>query len=374
MEEWLQKIIDECRKEAEGSLNEIRKQPMKISMSIESGKDSLGFDFDLTNMAEKFLLPTQLLQRGFEGIEKTIQCLGMPLKRNYRIRGYSDSKYVIPYYLEDGERIVLFEPLLFSGFLEAFGLGELSYSAFSPFIALEFFKYVDIMNAQKKPAVMAFFGLTGFKEIREVNFLDFIASQLKMQRMDPKREEIQKNMKARNIYEFIPRNLFKVYGIPEFRIPVVDALQLSSYDPRNSSGKRKLRAYGSSIGIRGFLNPTIADYSLFMADASEGILAEDVGDIMRKGKALGHSPSQSKLVPNLSPTEALSDPLNLMKELKKLGMLTAVKGRFKLTTLGLRLVDAEIIGKPKEWSLAKVWNIVKKAKETLPFLRFLPKE
>ena len=144
-----------------------------MPMSIEAGKESFGFDIDLADLAEKLLIPAYLLQRGFDGINNTVECLGIPLKKDYRIKGYSESEYVIPFYLETQERQILFNPLYFSGFMEAFGLDEFEYSIFSPFLALEFFKYIDILSAQAKPTIMAFIGLTGFKDITEVNFLDF---------------------------------------------------------------------------------------------------------------------------------------------------------------------------------------------------------
>ena len=145
------------------------------------------------------------------------------------------------------------------------------------------------------------------------------------------------------------------------------------YDSKNSLEKRKLGAYAISLGIPGFLNPTIVDYSLFVANISGKTKPEVVGDIMTKGKALGHSPAGSKLVPDIKPPEALDDPLRLMKELRRLGLLTEMKGAYKLDSKGLHLVSAEVMGKPKELSLSKIWNVVKKAKEILPFLRFLTK-
>jgi len=54
-------------------------------------------------------------------------------------------------------------------------------------------------------------------------------------------------------------------------------------------------------------------------------------------------------------------------------LLTEMKGAYKLDSKGLHLVSAEVMGKPKELSLSKIWNVVKKAKEILPFLRFLTK-
>jgi hypothetical protein len=255
--------------------------------------------------------------------------------------------------------------------MEAFGLGEYAYSVAAPFLALDFFKYIDIINAQNKPTIMAFFGLTGFQEISSVNFTDLISAQLKNMNIPTKKEEVQKNIENKNIFEFFPKNIFKVYGIPEFRVPIKDGLRLSLYDPKSSLEKRKLGAYAVSLGIPGFLNPTIVDYSLFVANISGKTKPDVVGDIMTKGKALGHSPAASKLVQDIKPSEALDDPLGLMKELRRLGLLTEMKGTYKLCPKGFRLVEAEIVGRPKESSLTKIWNVVKKAKEILPFLKFL---
>jgi len=35
------------------------------------------------------------------------------------------------------------------------------------------------------------------------------------------------------------------------------------------------------------------------------------------------------------------------------------------------LADAEVTGKPKEWSLTKAWSLLKKGKDILLFLKFL---
>lgn len=296
------------------------------------------------------------------------------MKKDYRIKGYSESEYVIPFYLETQERQILFNPLYFSGFMEAFGLGEFEYNIFSPFLALEFFKYIDILSAQTKPTIMSFIGLTGFKDIAEVNFLDFIKEQVTNYNISPKKEDIQKDLEEKFIYQINPQSIFKAYGIPKFEMQVIDALRLSSYDPKKMPEKKKIKAYATSLGIYGFLNPTVVDFPLFVTNLSGKANPEDIGDIMRKGKALGHSPSESELLPDLNPEEALDDPLSLMKELKKLNLLTEIRGTYKLSNKGLRLVNADVIGKPKEWSLSKIWNVVKKAKDILPFLRFLSKK
>lgn len=374
MEEWLRKIIEECKSKSQKSLEEMKEQPLRMSMSFEAGKESFGFDIDLRDLAESLLLPAHLLGRAFDGIKNTVEGLGIPIKKDYRIKGYSESEYVIPYYLETKESQILFDPLYFSGFMEAFGLGQLEYSVFSPILALEFFKYIDILNAQTKPTIMAFIGLNGFRDITEVNFLDFLKEQLKNYNITPKKEDIQKSMKEKYIYEINPQNMFKAYGIPKFQMQVIDALRLSLYDPKKLSEKKKINAYATSLGIYGFLNPTLVDYPLFVTHLSGKTKPEVVRDVMRKGKALGHSPSKSELLPDLEPKEALDDPLILMKELKKLNMVTEFRGTYNLANKGLHMINAEIMGKPKEWSLSKIWKLMKKAKEILPFLRFLSKK
>jgi hypothetical protein len=57
------------------------------------------------------------------------------------------------------------------------------------------------------------------------------------------------------------------------------------------------------------------------------------------------------------------DPMTLLKELKKQGITTEISSKFKLTPQGLRLVEADVKGKPQEATLSKVYNVVRKAKE-----------
>jgi len=52
-------------------------------------------------------------------------------------------------------------------------------------------------------------------------------------------------------------------------------------------------------------------------------------------------------------------------------MTTEISSKFKLTAQGIRMVEADVIGKPQEATSSKVYNVVKKAKELLPFLKFL---
>jgi len=375
LEKWLEKIINQCRDESQKSLAELKKKEPRFSMNIEFGEEKYGFGFELTEMVEKFVLPMQLLLRGFDGIKNTVNCLGIPVKTNVRITGYSETEYVIPYFLESKERQILVEPLFFSGFMHAFGMDKLEYSTFFPMFALDFFKYIDIMNAQKKPTIMAFIGLTDFQGIAEVNFLDFIRSQLKsVSSTTPKIEEMpEKTENIGGIFRIVPENMFKAYGIPRFQMHLIDSLKISTYNPEKASEGKRIRAYANSLGTFGFLNPTVVDYSLFATHIAGRANPEIVGDIMSEGKALGHSPSKSQLLPEFAPQEAMENPLRLMKELQKMGMMTEIKGTYRLTGKGTCLVEAEVLGKPKEWSLTKIWNVAKKAKDILPFLKFLSK-
>jgi len=371
----LERIVNGCRQESQKNLEELKKKNPKFSMNIEVGEEKYNFGFELSEMVEKFTLPMQLLSKGFEGIKNTVDCLGMPVRTNVKITGYSETEYRIPYLLESKERQILIEPLSFSGFMNAFGIDELEYSAFFPFFALDFFKYIDIMNAQKKPTIMAFIGLTDFQDVAEVNFLDYIRSQLKnLSTTTPKTEQMPRKVEnASNIFRIVPENMFKVYGIPRFQMHLVDSLRISTYNPERVSERKKIRAYATSLGAFGFLNPTIVDYALFTTHVEGRTNSDTVGEIMNKGKALGHSPSRSKLFPECDPEEALENPLGLLKELQKIGMTTEIKGTYRLTGKGIRLVGAEVLGKPKEWSLSKIWNVARKAKDILPFLKFLLK-
>jgi hypothetical protein len=373
LEKWLEKVIADCKKELQKSTNEFKNQPVRMSMNIEAGKENLTLNVDLSQMFEKIAIPTMLLAKGFEGIAKAIECLDIPFEKDRKIKGYSESEYSVPFCLEDEEKLVLLEPVILPGLMEAFGLGEYAYGVSSVFLALDFFKYVDIINSQTKPTIMAFFGMSNFQDVSSVNFSDYLNVQLNSLNMPSKKEEIKKSIEQKNIYEFLPKNIFKAYGIPEFRVPIADGVHLSLYDPLRALDRRKLRSYANSVGITGFLNPTIVDYSLFVVNASKKTEPNTVGDIMRKGKALGHSPSESRLVPGVKPAEVLDDPMGLMKQLKALGLLTEMRGTYRLCPKGFRLVEAEIRGKPKESSLTKVWNVAKKAKEILPFLKFVTK-
>jgi hypothetical protein len=372
MEKWLEAIIDECKRDGEKRiLEEMKTKPIKWSMKIEAGTDIANFDIDLKGFIDKVILPTQLLKIGFDGIENALKSLDMPLKKDYRIKGYSESEYSVPFYLEDEKRLVLIEPMLVSGLMEALGLGDRAYTIFSPLLGLEFFKYVDIMNAQAKPTIMAFIGLTNFKEVTDVNFFDFFKLNLDTMQASPSQEQSKESRPKQNVFEFLPRNVFNIYGIPDFKIPLVEGLRLSRYDVEKNVDKRKIAAYTTSIGMRGFLNPNIVDYALFTTNLSGRTNPKTISDIMQGGEALGHSPSKSKLLPDTKPIDVIHDPMILLDELKKQGMITEITGKFKLTPDGLCMVNAEVKGKPKETTLSKIWNVVKKAKEVLPFLKFL---
>jgi len=186
-------------------------------MNIEAGKESVVFSVNLGDLLEKIALPTMLLGKGFDGVSKAIECLGIPFKKNQRIKGFSESEYIIPFCLEDKEKLVLLEPLLIPGFMEAFGLGEYAYGAAAPFLALDFFKYVDIINAQNKPTIMAFFGLTSFKEVSSVNFIDLIKAQLKNMNIPTKKEEVQKSIENKNIFEFFRRTSLRFTVFQNFK-------------------------------------------------------------------------------------------------------------------------------------------------------------
>jgi hypothetical protein len=372
MEKWLEDFITQVKAEGEKELlAELKDKPLNFSMKIEAGTTIADINVDVKGLLENVVLPTKLFKLGFDGIENALKNLDMPLQKDYKIKGYSESEYKIPFYLEDEKRLVLFEPMMLSGIMELLGLGDLAYTIFSPFLAIDFFKYIDIMNAQSKPTIMAFIGLTDFKEVTNVNFLDFLKSMMPQPQSKSENKATGDKKPVENTFEFLPRNVFNIYGIPDFKIPLSDGIRLSRYDASKTLEQRKIKAYGHSIGIDGFLNPNIVDYAIFTANMAGKASLKTMSDIMHGGEALGHSPSKSRLVPDARPVEVIDDPLILLSELKKQGMVTEMAGKFELTISGFKMVNAEVKGKPKETTLSKVWNVVKKAKEVLPFLKFL---
>ncbi|OFV67935.1 MAG: hypothetical protein SCAL_000575 [Candidatus Syntrophoarchaeum caldarius] len=368
---WLEKILKECGEQKQKELHELRGEPPKFTFRIESGKESFGFRIDLSELIDKFYTPIKLLERAQSGISNLLTALNLNFEMNYVVKGLS-GEYIVPFYLKDEERQVIFTPALFPCILEAFGFpSPQSYNAFLPFLTLEFFKYIDIMNAQEKPTIMAFYGITNFTEVANVNFLEFFEATLKDKGITPSKGDIQKSMKNEGIYGIDIKNMFESYGIPRIDIKLKDALRMSILSPDISENKRELVGYCVELDLPRFLNPTILDYSLYATHKYGEIKPETLGDFITKGKSLGHTPSSSKRLPDITPKKAEKDPFDLMEYLKQEEMVVEARGKYTLTPEGLRLTEMEVYGKPPESTLRKVWNIIMNAKRLIPFLKFI---
>jgi len=343
----------------------------KISLKIESGKESFGLKMDIGELMDKFYIPIQLLDKAQIGVANLLNTLDLDFKTNYVVKGLS-GEYTIPFYLQDKDRQIIFTPAIFPCFLEAFGIPVTeSYDAFAPFMTLDFFKYIDIMNAQEKPTIMAFYGVTNFNDVANVNFLEFIQVTLQDKGITPDKEDLQKSMEKEGLYGINVKNMFESYGIPRIDMKIKDALRAYILSPDIPEHRRELIGYREELGIIRFLNPSVLDYSLFACHKQEMIEPEEIGNFMRKGKALGHHPSSCDILPNIKPKKVIDDPYDLMEYLDQKGMAVEVKGKYKLTPEGQKLAEIEVYGKPSEITLKKIWNIIKNAKHLIPFLKFI---
>jgi len=326
---------------------------------------------DIGELIDKFYIPIQLLDKAQKGVANLLNTLDLDFKTNHVVKGLS-GEYTIPFYLQDKDRQIIFTPAIFPCFLEAFGIPVTeSYNAFAPFMTLYFFKYIDIMNAQEKPTIMAFYGFTNFNDVANVNFLEFIQVTLQDKGITPDKEDLQKFMEKEGLYGINVKNMFESYGIPRIDIKIKDALRAYILSPDISEHRGELIRYREELGIVRFLNPSVLDYSLFACHKQEMIEPEEIGNFMRKGKALGHHPSSSDMLPNIKPKKAMDDPSDLMEYLEQKGMAVEVKGKYKLTPEGQKLAEIEVYGKPSEITLKKIWNIIKNAKHLIPFLKFI---
>lgn len=370
-EDWLEKILQECEEQKRKEISKLKKESPKISFKVESGKESFGLKMDIGDLLDKFYIPIQLLEKAQMGVANLLNTLDLDFKTNYAVKGLS-GEYIIPFYLEDKDRQIIFTPALFPCFLEAFGIPVTeSYNAFAPFMTLDFFKYIDIMNAQEKPTIMAFYGITNFSDMVNVNLLEFIKVTLQDKGITPDKGDLEISMKKEGLYGINIKNMFESYGIPRIDMNVKDALRAHILSPDIPEGRRELIGYREELGMIRFLNPSVLDYSLFACHKQGMVEPEEMGNFMRRGELLGHYPSFSNTLPDIKPKRAVDDPLDLMEYLEQKGKATEVKGKYELTPEGQKLVEIEVYGKPSAITLQKIWNIIKNANHLIPFLKFI---
>ena len=123
MEQWLKRIVRECEEEAKISKNaQDLKKPAKMSFGLEVGEQKFSASFDVAKMMRPLILPMMLFGKATQGIGAMFSTLeNMELKFNQQVRGYSGSRYEVPFVLEDAKRLVIVEPQVLPSFLEVFG-------------------------------------------------------------------------------------------------------------------------------------------------------------------------------------------------------------------------------------------------------------
>lgn len=372
MEKWLIKVMSEAKTQAKEDAKKAQEEPAKVSFQIEMGEKKLALDIDMLEWVEKLAYPGHLIERALMGFDNLLSAMPFEIKREQRVTGYSGSVYEIPYLLEDETRQVIFIPALHTSFVEALGLPKpYSYNMFAPFLSMEFVKFLDILNGQNKPTILAFYGLKGLQAISGVNLFDLLRESVKACGFEPTKEEMEKGLKSEKLYDVNLSGLLQVYGIPRIDMRLKDTLRMSTLDPRLPSDKRILHKMGASTGILGFLNPSILDYSLFTVHKAGIATGQDITNMVNNGTKVGHAPSTSDKLPSLDFDDVIREPILMLEELGRQNMLTEFKSGFELTEQGLKIVRAEVYGKPKERTLNKVWNVGKRIKEISPFLKFV---
>jgi hypothetical protein len=372
MEKWLIKVISEAKAQAKEDAKKAQEEPSKVSFQIGTGEQKFGLDIDVLEWVEKLAFPGHLIERALTGFDNLLSALPLEIKREQRVTGYSNSIYEIPYLLEDDTRQVIFVPALYTSFAEALGLPKpYSYNMFAPFLCVEFVKFLDILNGHKKPTILAFYGLKGLQTISGVNLFDLLREAVKAQGFEPTKEGMENGLKEKRLFDVNLSSLLQVYGIPRIDLRLKDTLRMSTLDPRLPSDKRILHKMGIGTGILDFLNPSIVDYSLFTARKAMVATERDIAAMVSSGVKVGHAPSTSPQLPSLSFGDVIREPLLLVRELGRQNMVTELKTGFELTEHGLKIVRAEVYGKPKESALNKVWNVVKRIQEITPFLKFV---
>ncbi len=372
MEKWLIKVVSEAKAQAEEDARQAQEEPTKVSFQIEVGEQKLALAIDVLEWAEKLAFPGHLIERALVGFDNLVSTLPLEIKREQRVTGYSGNVYEIPCLLEDDSRQVIFVPALHTSFADALGLPRpYSYSAFAPYLSMEFVKFLDILNGQEKPTILAFYGLKGLRAISGVNLFDVLKEALKAQGFEPTKEGFEKGLKEKRLFGINLNSLLQVYGIPRIDLRLKDALRMSTLDPHVPSDNRILRKIATSTGILGFLNPSILDYSLFTAHRAGIAKEQDIPNMIDRGEKIGHAPSISPQLPGLSFGDVIREPMLLLRKLSRLNMVTEIKGGFELTEHGLKIVRAEVYGKPKKSALNKVWNVMKRIEEIAPFLKFV---
>jgi hypothetical protein len=148
---WLQAMMNEIEQKRREEIGlSLRKKYLDIVYREGRRRPRTIASMDIGEIERQFFLPIQLLERANNGIEKILMSLGLNFEKNCNIQGLS-GEHTINYLLKNDERQIIVLPSIHQCFLEALGIPPNdSYDVFSPLLALDFFRYIDIINAQEK--------------------------------------------------------------------------------------------------------------------------------------------------------------------------------------------------------------------------------
>jgi hypothetical protein len=201
--------------------------------------------------------------------------------------------------------------------------------------------------------------------------LDFIIKSLKMDDYPSNKEETQDFLYDKKIFNLNVENIFRSYGIPRLDVSFKDALRASIIDNNIPEEKRELRGFIDEIGIIRLLNPTLTDYTLFAGKKFETITPESIQKFLSIGTFLGHKPSESNYIKDITVKKAMSDPSDLLEICEQKKLLIEINGAYKMAEGGWNVEKLEISGKSPEPILNKVYGTFKGA---IPFfLKLIPK-
>lgn len=350
MEKWLEDLIRQLKREIPSNISDF--PTVSLTLHGEFGKQA--FDarlrIDPKEIVEKFAIPLALLEKGTHGVGSLLQASGLRVRANATVKGYSGTKYTVPFLATDTKRVIIAD-FLWTELWQSMGLPrEVVNSKVFPLSLSEVFRYLDVMNGQKVPH-LAFVSIPmNLEELGGVSFSDLV--RLEFEGIDVGTKPRKGVRKA----EYDPTRILKAYFIPDLRPTLRDMVYASTLSPRLPSDRRYLRGLADDIGLTGFMNPSMTDYGL-VAASKGGNVEGRIQNMIRRGKLLGHPPTPDVL--GVSITQAEKDPRALFEALHQAGMTREVRGHWTITSRGRRKFELEIVGRPKETAFEKILKIAR---------------
>lgn len=370
-QDWLSDMIQQIEKDRIENVGYPKKQVLEIFYREGRRKPRLVANMDISELERQFYTPIHLIEKADKGIENVLSLLNYEFEKDVTIQGTAGEHH-IQYYIKDKGRQIILNPSYHQCFLETLGIPQDdAYNFFAPTLAMDFFSYIDIMNSQKTPTIMAFYGLKGISEISQVNMLDFIQNSMKREEIPSTKEDTEIFLKDNKAIKLNTKGMFEKYGIPRIDFAFKDVLRASILSQKTPEQKRELMGYLDETELLRVFNPSVLDYALYAAKNSASINSEQLGTFFRTGHHLGHTASKKLGERESVPNKIFSDPSDLLEYCEQKGLLTELRGEYSLSPHGLEIEKLEIQGKPPEPILNKIWNTMK---DIIPFYQlFIPK-